>query len=341
MDDLIRTVVVGYGFAGRDFHCYLIGLAPGLELYGVVARSADKRERVRSEQRCRTFETLDEALDDPAVDLVVLATPNSTHADLAVRCLDAGKHVVTDKVMCLTLADCDLMLAAAKRNARLLTVFQNRRFDGDYLTVRKLMSEGRLGEVRWVEMAWQGSRAMGGWRGRADMGGGRLYDLGAHLIDQLCLIFPQEVESVYCRMRRDLPETDTESEALVVVAFEGGRTGVCDFSSMAHISKPRFYVRGTHGTFRKFGLDPQEIAMRAGDIDAAREDPALYGMLGDGATETAIPTLEGRWRNYYENIADVLRHGAEPVVTPPEMRRTISVIDAAVRSARSGQVVKV
>jgi predicted dehydrogenase len=140
-------------------------------------------------------------------------------------------------------------------------------------------------------------------------------------------------------MRRDCPETATESEALIVVTFEGGATGVCDLSSMAHIGKPRFYVRGTGATYIKHGLDPQELAMRAGDIDSAREDPALYGTLGDGKAETTVPTLPGRWRSYYENIADVLGGGAEPVVKPAEMHRTISVIDAAVRSGATGETV--
>lgn len=337
----IRTVVVGYGFAGRDFHTYLVGLADGLELYGVVSGDTGKHDRIRAERGCRVFGTLDQALADPGVELVVLATPNSTHADLAVRCLEAGKHVVTDKVMCLDLADCDRMLGAASRTGLLLTVFQNRRFDGDYLTVRGLMDEGRLGDVRWIEMAWQGPTAMGGWRGEAARGGGRLYDLGAHLVDQLCMLFPQPVESVYCRLRRDYPHTDTESEALVVVSFEGGRTGVLDFSSMAAIDKPRFYVRGTGGTFQKFGLDPQELAMRAGDIDASREAPERYGTLVCDGGATVVPTLEGRWRDYYENVADVLLAGAEPVVKPAEMRRVISVIDAAFRSGETGEVVRV
>jgi scyllo-inositol 2-dehydrogenase (NADP+) len=339
MASSVNTVVVGYGFAGRDFHCYLVKLAPGLALHGVVSGSYEKRERISREQGCRAYSSLDEALSDRTVELVVLATPNSTHADLAVRCLDAGKHVVTDKVMCLSLADCDRMLEAARRNGRLLTVFQNRRFDGDYLTVRRLMDEGRIGDVRWIEMAWQGARAMGGWRGQAAMGGGRLYDLGAHLVDQLCQFFPQEIESVYCRLRRDDPATDAESEALVVVGFGGGRTGVCDFSSMASIDKPRFYVRGTCGTFCKWGLDPQELAMRAGDIDAAHEDPALYGTLSDGRVRTTVETLPGRWRSYYENIAAALRGESEPVVKPADMRRTMRVIDAAFRSAEAGQVV--
>jgi scyllo-inositol 2-dehydrogenase (NADP+) len=336
----VRVVVVGYGMAGRGFHSYLVKLAPGLALHGVVSRTPATRDRIVAEQGCRAYASFDEATADPGVDLVVLATPNSTHADLAVAALSAGKHVVTDKVMCLSLADCDRMIAAAAANDRMLTVFQNRRFDGDYLTVRQLIRDGRFGDVRWIEMAWQGFGAWGGWRGKAAMGGGKYYDLGAHLVDQLCMVFPEAVESVYCRVHHDLPETDTESEALLVVTFAGGRTGVIDTSSLAAIRKPRFYVKGMRGTFRKFGVDPQEAAMFAGNIDAAVEPPEHYGAFSDGKEETVIPTLPGRWRNYYENIADVLRGRAEPCVKLAEVRRAIAVLDAGLQSARTGEVVR-
>ncbi|MBD3239458.1 MAG: oxidoreductase [Chitinivibrionales bacterium] len=336
----INTVVVGYGMSGRQFHCYLVNLVPQLHLHGVVSRNPETRQRIEQEQHCRAYAATDEAFADPAVDLVVIATPNSTHAELAIQAMQAGKHVVTDKVMCLSLAECDRMIAVSEQTGKMLQVFQNRRFDGDYLTVRKLMDDGRFGDVRWVEMAWQGFRPWGGWRGQTAMGGGRLYDLGAHLLDQICMLFPSPIETVYCRMHHDYPQSDVESEAFVVVTFAGGRTGICDLSSMAAIGKPRFFVRGTKGAFRKYGLDPQEAAMKAGDIDAATEDSSLYGTFSDGATEETIPTLPGRWRNYYENIAAVLEKGAEPVVRLEEVRREMAVIDAARRSTETGEVVR-
>lgn len=343
-----RAAVIGYGFAGRCFHSYLIGLTPGLRLHGIASRDAQTRERIQSERGCIAYESFEAAVADSEVELVVIATPNSTHTDLAVRALQAGKHVVTDKVMCLSLAECDRMIEASKRSGKLLTVFQNRRWDGDFLTVRQAMTDGLLGDVRWLEMAWNGFGAWGGWRGQAALGGGRFYDLGAHLVDQLMLLFPARVESVYCRMHHDFGgegaaigqnQADVESEALIIVGFEGGQTGVCDLSSMAAISKPRFYMRGTGGTLMKHGLDPQEAAMIAGDIDAARENPQNHARLHDGKTETTLPTMPGRWRNFYENVAAVLNEGAEPAVTLPSVRRAIAVLDAALVSAHSGAVV--
>lgn len=336
-------VVIGYGFAGRSFHSYLIGLAPGLTLHGIASRDAETRRKIEEERGCRAYESFEQVIADPDVDLVVIATPNSTHADLSVRALQAGKNVVTDKIMCLTLEECDRMIAAARENHVFLTAFQNRRRDGDFLTVQKLMEEGEagpLGVVRWVEMAWHGFGAWGRWRGQAAMGGGRFHDLGAHLVDQMTLLFPQPIESVYCRMHHDFPSVDVESEALLIITFEGGRTGVCDLSSRTAVSKPRFLLRGEKATLVKHGLDPQEAAMKAGDIDSAAEDPANYARLHDGKQEIVIPTLPGRWRDFYENVAAVLTEKAEPLVSLESLRRQMSVIDAAKRSAASGQAVR-
>lgn len=336
-----RAAVIGYGFAGRSFHSYLISLVPGLALHGVASRDAATRARIVAERGCKAYENFEQVIADPEVDLVVLATPNQNHTDFSIRAMQAGKHVVTDKVMALDLAACDRMIATARECGVMLSVFQNRRWDGDYLTLRKAIADGELGDVRWLEMAWNRFGAPGGWRGQAAMGGGRFYDLGAHLADQLAMLLPQAIHSVYCRMSHDFPATDVESEAMFVVGFDDGRTGVCDLSSMDAIGKPRFYVRGTRATWIKYGLDPQEDAMKAGDIDAAREDPQNYARLNNDREERIIPTLPGRWRSYYENVAEVLTHGAQLAVKPEEVRRGIAILDAALRSAQSGQVVAV
>ena len=339
-----RTAVVGYGRWGRLCHVPLIQSAPGLELAGVVSGDPAKREQICSTLDCRAYATFNEVLADDGVDAVVLATPNDTHADYTVRALEAGKHVVTDKPMCLSLDECDRMIAAAQRSGKLLTVFQNRRRDGDFLTLQSLIAEGALGDVRWIEMAWQSFSPPGGWRGRVEQGGGRFFDLGAHLIDQMLLLFPGKVESVYCRMHHDFPNSEVESEAFIVLGFEGGATGICDMSSLAAISKPRFYARGTVGTFIKSGLDPQEAALMKGDIDAAVENPETYGRLsekqGDKQGQRVVPTQPGRWRDFYENFAQAAAGEAEPIVTLDEARLLMAVFDAGLRSAREGQVMR-
>ena len=335
-----RVAVIGYGFAGRCFHSYLVSITPGLKLHGVASRSEETRKRIVAERNCKAYESFEAVIADKDINLVVLATPNSTHCELAVRAMEAGKHVVTDKVAALNLAEIDRMIGTSQRTGKFLGVFQNRRWDGDYLTLKHLIDTGKLGEPRWIEMAWQGFGAWGGWRGDKAQGGGKLYDLGAHCIDQLVLFFPQAITSVYCKLHYDDTVNTAESQAMVVINFANGATGVCDTSSLAAIVKPRFHAFGTKGTFMKHGFDPQEAAMINGKIDSAINAPETWGRFNDGKIEVSVPTLPGRWRNFYENVRDVLTVRAQPAVKLSEVRRAIGVLDAAFESARTGQVVK-
>ena len=335
-----RLAVVGFGFWGRLCHSQLIASTPGLALAGVVSGSEAKRQAATDAYGCRTWPTFDDCLADPDVDAIVLATPNHTHADLTVRALEAGKHVVTDKVMCMNMGEFDRMAAAAEQAGRLLTVFQNRRWDGDFLTLKALVANGDLGDLRWLEAAWMNFGPWGGWRSSKSQGGGRIYDLGPHLLDQILLLFPEPVETVYCRTHYDHPGCDVESEGLIVLTFRDGRTAIADVSSLAAIPKPRLYARGTAGTFIKYGLDPQEDALRHGDIDQAAEAPENYGRLKTRDRDEAIPTLPGRWRSFYENFRDALLGQADPIVTLPQQRRLIRVFDAARQSEATGQVVR-
>lgn len=309
-------------------------------MYGVAARDAELRAKAAAEQRCKTYEDMNSALADPAVDLIVLATPHDTHAPLAIAALGAGKHVVTDKVMCLSLAECDAMIAAATKAQKLLTVFHNRRWDGVFLTLRQAIADGRLGDVRWIEMAWQKPGAWRKWRASRERGGGRLRDLGAHLLDQLLLLFPSPVSGVFCRMHTDLSESDVESHAMATLTFDGGFTGICDVGPLALAPKPRIYAVGPDATLVKYGVDPQEAAMFAGDIDAAKEDEKNFARLHTADGEEIIPTLPGRWRTFYDNVAATLTGEAEPLVKLAEMRRLIAVIDACFESARTNSVVR-
>ena len=352
MSDLVRIAVIGWGRWGRVCHGLLASTTPGCALHAVVSGDAEKRAKVETEHGCRTYATPAKAFADDAVDLVVLATPNDAHADLACAALAAGKHVLVDKPLAPTLAECDRMIGAAQDAGRTLCVFNNRRYDGDFRTARRLVDDGRLGDLRWAEMAWQGGGAPGGWRGDAMRGGGRFIDLGSHLIDQLLLLIPDRIEGVYCRLMREFEHKDVESDALLIVHFAGGATGVIDCSSRAAIPKPRFYLRGTEATFEKFGLDPQEDALPDGidAVRAARPDPADDGRLRaisggklssrpDDAEQ--IDTLPGDWPALYADLRDAVVNGTPPPVPAAEARRVVAVFDAALRSAETGRVVAV
>ncbi len=354
----INAVVVGYGFAGRCFHAYLIGITPGLHLFGVVSSRPEVRAQIEADLRIRAFAELNEALTDPDVDLIVLATPNDQHAPQAIAALEAGKHVVTDKPMCLSLTEADRMIATATRAGRVLSVFQNRRWDGDYLTVKDLLGQGAVGTPYYIEMAWEKFSPPRTWRGSRAAGGGIFIDLGSHMIDQaLLLAAPATPTTAYARFFDDGWNTDVEDFAQCLLSFSNGLEVQITASSRSRAIKPRWYALGTEGGLLKHGLDPQEQAMVAGDIDAAREDDEanhlrVWGMRID-ATATVAPGKRpqatvserglrpraGRWRCYYENIVAAINAEAELIVRPQQIRSVVGIVEAAFESARTGTAV--
>ncbi len=339
-----RVAVVGYGFAGRCFHTYLVDLAEGLELYAVVSGRPEARADAERRFGIKTVSTVDEVLADEAVDLVVLATPNDLHAPHAIRAMQAGKHVVTDKPMCLSLQEADAMLEASRECDRLLSVFQNRRWDGDFLTVKKVIGEGLLGAPFLIEMFWGQYGVPGGWRGDAAHGGGKFFDLGAHLVDQALQLVDAPVERVYAEFHSPPGWARAiEAHAMASIRFANGVEVRVENSSLAKRPKPRWYVLGTEGALVKEGIDPQERAMIAGDIDAAREAPEHYARLyrdvAGQAAETVVETVRGRWRSYYENIAEALIDRSKLAVTAESARAALAVIAAARQSAATGTAV--
>jgi predicted dehydrogenase len=283
--------------------------------------------------------------------------------------------VIVDKPFALTLAECDAMIAAAAKAGKLLTAFQNRRLDGDFRTVQRLIASGALAApakpataaaaeakagtasaaptaaraVKWVEMAYQKggpNPARAAWKAEpVSAGGGRFLDLGAHMIDQAVTLFAdQPVRSVYCRMLFEFaahPGVDSHSVATIV--FGDGSTCVLDANSTTAVEKPRFYVVGAGATFVKHGFDPQEAATFKGDIDAGTvEDAKFHGtvtFVDKTKAPVVIATDHGRWREYYENVGAVLngKPGAELLVSLASVRRAIAVIDAALQSVRENR----
>jgi len=338
-----NAVVIGYGFAGRCFHAYLIGLTPDLHLHGIAARRPEVRDQARDELGIATYARFEDVLADPVVDLVVLATPNDLHAPQAIAAMEAGKHVVTDKPMCLNLSEADDMLAAARRTGRLLTVFQNRRWDGDYLTARLALERGLLGDPCSIEMAWGQYGPPRGWRGTREHGGGKFLDLGAHMIDQALQLIAAPVERVYARLYSDAWDTDVEDHAHCILTFANGIDVHVITSSLARCPRPRWHIVGTRGSLIKEGVDPQERAMIAGDIDAAREDPGRYPRLwtevAGQSAETVLEPVPGRWRCFYENVAAAILGAEELAVRPESVRAVVAVLDAARESAASGAAI--
>jgi len=338
MGPIARVGILGYGFAGRGFHAYLLTHEPRLELTAVATRDPARREQARSDHGVQTFETLDQLLADGDVDLIIIATPHAGHAEQAVAIMDAGKHCVCDKAMCLTRDEADRMIAARERNGVLLSVFHNRRWDGDYLTVSQALASDLIGAPRLYEMGIWRYGAPRTWRGQKSESGTIMHDWGAHFIDQMFQLVPGKAVSVTARAQYDWPHLDIESYLGADVAFENGVLFRMELSNRSRLGKPHWFVVGEHGALRKEGVDPQEAAMLAGDIQAAHEDPATYAAVtttvAGTQAEIRLQTQAGDWTAYYRNIADTLAGTARLAVTAEEARRGVLLLQAIEASIR-------
>jgi scyllo-inositol 2-dehydrogenase (NADP+) len=342
----INTAVVGYGFAGKCFHSYLANLADGLNLYAVSTRDPERQSAARKDySNIKIVSTVDELLNDDNVQLVVIATPHDTHKDLAIKCMDAGRHVVVDKAMCMNTAEADAMIEASKKNNVMLSIFQNRRWDSDYLTVKKAINDGLLGNVFLFQVAILGYGRPGGWRGDKKQVGGQIYDWGAHLVDQCLRLVPSKIDTVFCDTHHVKWDIDIESHLNCIVKFQNGMSYGIELSNICRIRKPRWFVLGDKGTLCKYGLDPQEPYMIKGNIDTTvynpDERPKVVTEVDGKVTEMVLDYIPGNWKGYYQNISDVLNKGAELAVKPEEVRENMRLIDAIVASAEKGTSVKV
>jgi len=345
---MIKVGLVGYGLGGKVFHAPLIHLAPDLELYAVCSRSEEKQNLAKADYpNIKTYSDYEALSGDEQVDLVVLATPHDTHAPMSILAMNAGKDVVTDKVMCLNETEAKDMIAASKQNDVLLSIFQNRRWDGDFLTLQKLVADQVLGNVYTVESNITSfGGAPSGWRAWQASGGGRVRDWGAHLIDQALQLIDSPVKRVFADFQYHYPaeKADVESTAMIHLQFSNDIRFFIELGSAWMYPKPRFHVRGEMGSFRKYGVDPQEAAMKLGTFGLSiPEDPARYQMRirnAKGKTEeSSVSILPGKYRTYYDNIGASLAHGEGGLVQPERCLEGIRGLDAVLLSAQREEAI--
>jgi scyllo-inositol 2-dehydrogenase (NADP+) len=280
------------------------------------------------------------ARDD--IELVVVSTPNDTHVPLARAALEAGKHVVIDKPFATSVADGEALIALTKAKGRVLSAFHNRRWDGDFLTVQRLVREGTLGEVLLYEARWDRFRPepAQAWKESPEAGAGQLPDLGPHLVDQMLQLFGMpEALTADLAVQRQGTRIDDYFE---LTFHYGERRAILASSRMIAAARPRFALHGRRGSFVKYGLDPQEAALRAGgratDPGYGVEDASQHGMLTlpDG-TRATIETDRGDYRRYYEGVAAAIATGAPPPVLAEDAVKGLRLIELARESARDGR----
>ncbi len=348
----IRTAVLGYGFAGRIFHSPFVHAVPGLELSAIVQRHGDNA--AADYPGTRILRSVDDAFGDPAIDLIVVATPNDSHVEMARRALLAGKHVVADKPISGTSAEALKLIALAKTQGKLLAPFHNRRFDGDFLTVRKLVNEGTLGRIALVNAHFDRFRPMqrpNTWKEAGGAANGLLFDLGPHLVDQALALFgvPRSIKASV-RHERDVTAIDDAFD--IVLEFAGPASGVryeCHATMLAADPAPRFRVNGTLGSYVKTGLDPQEAALLGGarppEMGSATpwlpDAESAWGTLTVATQVTEPIKLEhsklatevGDYRHFYANVRDAINGEAKLVVSAEDGYRTIRLLELAMQSS--------
>ena len=343
----VQVGLVGFGFAGRVFHANVIGAVEGLELAAIVQRSGDSASVAFPQ--VKVVASVEALLADASIHLVVVATPNATHLPIARQCLLAKRHVVIDKPFALSSAEAGELVRLARQQDRTLSVYQNRRWDGDFLTVRKLLEEDRLGRVVMFESHYDRYRLLPrlhAWREDGSAGGGVLFDLGAHLVDQALVLFGVP-NSVWASVRREREGAQSDDAFDLYLRYTAGVSVWLRASCLARSSGPRFTVYGTMGTFRKFGIDPQEAHLMAGDMFSSKpwgtEGPEHWGTLtldeGGEAMSSRVATEAGDYRGFYINVRDALHGNAALEVTPVQAWRTMRVLEMALESSASGATV--
>ncbi|MGW1778586.1 Gfo/Idh/MocA family protein [Streptomyces sp. NPDC002143] len=351
----LRVGLIGYGLAGSVFHAPLIASTEGLTLDTVVTSNPERQEQARAEfPDVRVAATPDELLARAdELDLVVIASPNKTHVPLATAALKAGLPVVVDKPVAGTAAEARELAALAEERGLLLSVFQNRRWDNDFLTLRRLLDEGELGDVWRFESRFERWRPLpkGGWRESGDPAeiGGLLYDLGSHVVDQALVLFGPAV-SVYAEADIRRPGAETDDDTFIAITHANGVRSHLYVSATTAQLGPRFRVLGSKAGYVKYGLDPQEAALREGERPAGPADSAdsvawgtepeeLWGRLGSGESPLTgggepVRTLPGDYPAYYAAVAKALIDGGPGPVTAGEAAAALDVLEAARRSAR-------
>jgi scyllo-inositol 2-dehydrogenase (NADP+) len=336
---MIRTGVIGYGLGGMAFHAPLIDAVPELELAAIATSRADA---VTARYPGVTVTDVAGVIADPSIALVAISTPNDTHFPLAKAALEAGKHVVIDKPFAVSVADGEALMALAAERGLVLAAFHNRRWDGDFLTVRKLLESGRLGDVMLAELRWDRFRpeVTDGWKDQPEPGTGMLADLGPHLIDQALMLFgTPEALCADIAVQREGARTDDYFE---LTLYYGKRRVVLSASRLVAAARPRFSLHGTGGSFVKYGLDPQEPWMKAGrsarDPGFGVEDAAQHGVLTlPDSVREVIATERGDYRRFYSGVGAAIAGGDVAPVTAADAVMGLRVIELARRSAVEGR----
>jgi scyllo-inositol 2-dehydrogenase (NADP+) len=340
--NMIEVGLIGFGLAGRAFHAPVIRAVPGLHLAAILQRSGD--EAAEKYPDVRIVRSLDELLAIQEIQLIVIATPNDTHYPIARQCLAAGRDVVVDKPFVATFEEASSLVQFAKNAGRLLTVYQNRRYDGDFQAIRQLVAAGTLGPIVRFETTYDRYRPQlkpGAWRETQRPGSGILFDIAPHLIDHALVLFGlPEAVTADVRIERENALADDAFD--ITLHYPSSMRAVLRSSILAAALRPRFVVFGTQGSFVKQSFDPQENNLRYGKIPVNTpwgwEPEENWGVLtvpsGDSFEQRRIPSANCDYRDYYANVRDTLLRKATIAVTTEWALNVMRLLELARESSQ-------
>jgi scyllo-inositol 2-dehydrogenase (NADP+) len=337
---MIEVGLIGFGLAGRSFHAPVIHAVPGLKLAAIVQRTGN--EAAQPYPDARIVRTAEELLAMSDIRLVVVATPNDTHYRIARQCLSAGRDVVIDKPFAPTLGEAVDLANFARERGRLLTVYHNRRFDGDFQAVKQLVASGRLRHIVRFESNYDRFRPhlkANSWRERSGPGTGVFMDLAPHLIDHALVLFGRP-EAVTADIRIEREQAIADDSFDLTLQYAGGLRALLRATMLAPVIRPRFILHGTGGAYLKHGFDAQEPILRAGrlpwdEVPSEAELEENSGVLtlvnpeGNIVGQERVPPAASDYRSFYANIRDVLLGGATPIVSTEHALNVMRILDLA------------
>jgi len=323
----VRVGIVGYGgaFNMGKYHADIVKRTPGLEVAAVCDLDQERLKVAKEEQPgAKLYKDVRDMARDDKVDLGVVVTPHNTHAEVALALIEGGKHVICEKPFTVTVQEATQVIEAARKQGVMASVFHNRRWDGDFLTIKEIIADGLIGEVFHVEGYGGGySHPRHWWRSHKPISGGAIYDWGAHFVDWILNIMPGKMESVYGFVQKLVwHDVTNEDHIQAIIRFEGGRYAEYQQSSIAAVGKPKWRILGTLGGIL---IEPRAEAAKVVSFARGYKE------------ELEVPFMESDWDAYYTNIADHLLSGEPLAVTPESARRVIAVLELCEKAARTGQ----
>lgn len=343
----IDTAILSYGMSGEIFHAPLLAAHPGFKLSTVVQRKSGSAKTRYPE--VKIVDSIDKIVNDDAIELVIVNTPNETHYDFTVRILESGKHAVVEKPFCVTTKEADKLITLAGKTKKVLSVFQNRRWDGDFLTLKKIVEAKLVGSIVEFELHYDRFRnyiESNTWKEESAPGTGILYNLGSHMLDQVLVLFGMPLE-VDARLGIQRPGGRVEDFYDIRLQYQGFHV-IVKSSYLVREPGPRYIVHGTEGSFVKYAIDPQEQALKDGRVPGSAgwgtEPREYWGKLNTTLhglhVEAFIETLPGNYLQYYDTLYQTIRKGEWLSVKPEESRDVIRIIEACAESNRKRAAIK-